>query len=68
MDLALLFDVGFSTSYEIFHKVIKEWILDNRLVKINAVDFCTDEVQMSKVASRQLEDRFMCTQHVELAP
>ena len=50
MDLALLFDVGFSTSYEIFHKVIKDWILDDRLVKINAVDFCSDDEQMSKVA------------------
>ena len=50
MDLALLFDVGFSTAYEIFHKVIKEWILDDRLVKINGVDYCKDEECMAKVA------------------
>lgn len=50
MDLALLFDVGFSTAYEIMHKVIKEWILDDRLVKINGVDYCEDEEHMAKVA------------------
>ena len=46
MDLALLFDVSFSTAYEIFHKVIKEWILDDRLVKINGVDYCEDDERM----------------------
>jgi hypothetical protein len=50
MDLALLFDVGFSTAYEILHTVIKEWILDDRLVKINGVDYCHDEEHMAKVA------------------
>jgi len=50
MDLALLFDVGFSTAYEIFHKVIKEWILDDRLVKINGVDYCEDDKRMEEVA------------------
>lgn len=50
MDLALLFDVGFSTAYEILHKVVKEWILDDRLVKINGVDYCEDEERMAKVA------------------
>ena len=50
MDLALLFDVGFSTAYEIFHKVIKDWILDDRLVKINGIDYCEDDERMSKVA------------------
>ena len=50
MDLALLFEVGFSTSYEIFHKVIKDWILDDRLVKINGVDYCEDNDLMSRVA------------------
>ncbi len=50
LDLALLFDVGFSTAYEIFHKVIKDWILDDRLVKINGIDYCEDEERMSKVA------------------
>jgi hypothetical protein len=35
MDLALLFDVGFSTAYEILHRVIKELILDDRLVSEN---------------------------------
>jgi hypothetical protein len=50
MDLALLFDVGFSTAYEILHYVIKEWILDDRLVKINGIEFCGDEERMGKVA------------------
>ncbi len=50
MDLALLFEVGFSTSYEIFHKVIKDWILDDRLVKINGVDYCEDDNRLRKVA------------------
>ncbi|KAL7506494.1 hypothetical protein ACHAXN_009688 [Cyclotella atomus] len=50
MDLALLFDVGFSTAYEILHHVIKEWILDDRLVKINGIEFCEDEVCMGNVA------------------
>lgn len=50
LDLALLFEVGFSTAYEIFHKVIKDWILDDRLVKINGIDYCEDDERMSKVA------------------
>jgi hypothetical protein len=50
MDLALLFDVGFSTAYEIFHKVIKEWILDDRLIKINGIDYCDDNERMEEVA------------------
>ena len=50
MDLALLFDVGFSTAYEILHKVIKEWILDDRLVKINGIDYCEDDLRIAKVA------------------
>jgi hypothetical protein len=35
MDLVLLFDVRFSTAYEILHHVIKESILDDRLVSEN---------------------------------
>jgi hypothetical protein len=50
MDLSLLFDVGFSTAYEILHHVVKEWILDDCLVKINGIEFCEDEVRMGKVA------------------
>ena len=50
MDLALLFEVGFSTSYEILHKVVKEWILDDSLVKINGIDFCLDKDRLNEVA------------------
>ncbi|KAL7481190.1 hypothetical protein ACHAW6_006867 [Cyclotella cf. meneghiniana] len=44
MDSALLFDVRFSTAYEILHHVI------DRLVKINGIDYCEDKERMSKVA------------------
>lgn len=50
MDLALLFTTGWSYSYKIFHDVIKDWILDDRLVQINGIDYCCDENRMAQVA------------------
>jgi hypothetical protein len=50
MDLALLFETSFSTSYEIFHYVINEWINNEELVKINGFDYLNDDVRMKSVA------------------
>ena len=49
-DLALLFEAGQSYVYEIFHSVIKNWILDDKLVKINGLDYISDEEMMAEVA------------------
>lgn len=50
LDLALLFETGQTCVYEIFHNVIKNWILDDRLVKINGLDYISDEEMMAEVA------------------
>ncbi|KAL7461520.1 hypothetical protein ACHAXS_001940 [Conticribra weissflogii] len=50
LDLSLLYDMGSSTAYHIFHQVIKDWILDNNLVKISAAKYSQDEKQMDDVA------------------
>ena len=51
MDLALLFETSFSTSYEIFHFVIKQWINNDDLVKINGAEYLEDDARMSSVAA-----------------
>ncbi len=43
LDLSLLYDMGSSTAYYIFHQVIKDWILDNNLAKISAFEHIQDE-------------------------
>ena len=50
MDLSLLFDVGFSTAYNIFHMVVNKWINNPNLVKINGTDYCEDTGRMQAVA------------------
>ena len=50
LDLAILFETGFSYPYEIFHDVINNWILDDKLVKINGIDYCCDDERMKEVA------------------
>lgn len=50
LDLSLLYEVGGSYAYSIFHDVIKNWILDDRLVKINGVEYVEDEERLQKVA------------------
>ena len=50
LDLALLFEIGFSYSYDIFHSVISEWILDDRLVKIDGAEYFSDIDRTSAVA------------------
>jgi len=39
IDLSLLYETGFTYSYEIFHDVITNWINDDRLVKVSGKDF-----------------------------
>jgi hypothetical protein len=51
MDLSLLFETSFSTSNEIFHSVIKEWIHNDNLLKINGFKYFEDDVQMCSIAS-----------------
>ncbi len=50
LDLSLLYDMGSSTANHIFYQVIKDWILDNNLVKISAAKYIQDEKQMEDVA------------------
>ena len=50
LDLALLFETGQTYVHEIFHNVIKNWILDDRLVNINGLDYLSDEEMMAEVA------------------
>ena len=50
LDLALLFEMLFTYSYVVFHDVIGDWILDNRFVKIDGAEYCSDLDWMSTVA------------------
>lgn len=50
LDLALLYDTSSSYAYEIFHSVIKNWILDDKLVKISGADYVNDEKRLEEVA------------------
>lgn len=50
MDLSLLYETGFTYSYEVFHDVITNWINDDRLVKISGKDYLNDEEKMKEVA------------------
>ena len=50
LDMALLYETGESYSHLIFHDVIENWIIDDRLVKINGIDFVNDEERLEKVA------------------
>ena len=50
MGLALLYETGFTYSYEIFHHAIANWINNNKLVNINGEEYLNDEKRMVKVA------------------
>ena len=50
LDLALLYDTSSSYAYEIFHSVIKNWILDDKLVKISGADYMNNEKRLEEVA------------------
>ena len=50
LDLSLLYKVGSSYTYSIFHDVVKNWILDDCLVKINCLDYVHDGDRLGKVA------------------
>lgn len=50
LDLALLYERSSSYAYEITHLVIKNWILDDRLVQINGTDYMTDEDRLRDVS------------------
>ena len=50
LDLSLLFEIGSSYAYQILHEVVKNWILDDRIVKINGLDYVSDETMMEAVA------------------
>jgi hypothetical protein len=50
LDLALLYEMSSSSAYRIFHDVVQNWILDDRLVKINGTDYLNDEDRLQKVA------------------
>ena len=50
LDLALLFEILFTYSYVLFHDVIGDWVLDDRFVKIDGAEYCSDVDWMSAVA------------------
>jgi hypothetical protein len=50
MDVAYIFDIGETYVFQIFFDVIANWIQDDRLVKINGIQYCKDEERMKKVA------------------
>ena len=50
LDLSLIFETNPSYALAIFHQVIRDWILDDRLVKINGLEYCQDEARMNEVA------------------
>jgi hypothetical protein len=50
LDLSLIFETNASYALAIFHQVIRDWILDDRLVKINGMEYCQDEARMNEVA------------------
>ena len=50
LDLSLLYEIAPNAVYRIFHDVIKNWILDDRLVKISGIDYVSDEERLEKVA------------------
>ena len=50
LDLSLLFETGSSYAYTIFHDVLEDWILRNRLVNINGVDYFSNDQAMCDVA------------------
>ena len=50
LDLALLFEMGCTYSYVVFHDVIGDWILGDRFLKIDGEEYCLDVDWMSSVA------------------
>ena len=50
LDLALLYEVGHTYAYDIFHDVVKNWLLDKRLVNIHGIEYVTNEERLEKVA------------------
>ena len=54
LDLALLFEMGFTYSYVVFHDVIGGWITDDGFVKINRAEYFSDVDWMSTRRSSDL--------------
>lgn len=50
VDLALVFSTGFTHAHNIFDEVLSNWLLDDRLVKINGIEYCSNESAMQEVA------------------
>ena len=55
-DLALIFETNPSYAIFTFHKVIREWILDDSLIKINGVEWFQDFDMMNEVAHQLARD------------
>ena len=51
LDLGLLYEMSFSYTYEIFHHVVKNWINNDKLVKISGKDFFDDENKLKESAT-----------------
>ena len=50
LGLTLLFEMRFTYSYVVFHDVIGDWILDDRFIKIDREEYCSDVDCMSAVS------------------
>ncbi len=46
----MIFETNPSYAIFTFHKVIREWILDDRLIKIHGIKYCQDLAKMNEVA------------------
>jgi hypothetical protein len=50
LDLSLLYELGLTYAYTVFHDVLENWICDDGLVKINGDDYLNDIERMKDVA------------------
>ena len=57
LDLSLLYKAGSSYAHSIVHDVVKNWILNDRLIKINGLDYINDDNWLEKKISTLLGHR-----------
>ena len=50
LDLSLLFETSQTYAFKIFYNGIENWILDDKLIKINGLDYVIYQQMMSEVA------------------
>jgi hypothetical protein len=60
LDLSMLYEVGHTYAYEIFHHVLEKWICDDRLVSINGEEYLNDEEKLKGVAEGFVNNEDQC--------